>query len=227
MKCINVSTQQPQHATATQPAGGSCAPRTFAHCATRSSFLVAACLYRICLSIAEKEKQSFRPPPFDYTGPLRPAWVSPRLPVPAHIQRPDYATTGEPLNEKSSTIHINNAAEIKAIRASCKIGRAALDLAHRHCKPGVTTDQIDRVVHEFIISQDAYPSPLNYRFFPKSCCTSVNEVSVTYAAQRSAALPFFFLPHPHKEQSRSTMMIGLPPQSDFQLSDKTYTTISD
>ena len=41
--------------------------------------------------------------------------------------------------------------------------------------PGVTTEEIDRVVHEYIISQDAYPSPLNYYKFPRSCCTSVNE----------------------------------------------------
>jgi len=194
MKCTNVSAQQQQqqrNSNAASRPGRSCAPRTSAHSGPHPLiFLSLLLVYRICLSIAEKEKQSFRPPPFDYTGPLRPAWVSPRLPVPAHIQRPDYATTGEPLNEKSSTIHINNAAEIKAIRASCKIGRAALDLAHRHCKPGVTTDQIDRVVHDFIISQDAYPSPLNYRFFPKSCCTSVNEVSVTHAAQHGL---FFFL----------------------------------
>jgi len=43
-------------------------------------------------------------------------------------------------------------------------------------KPGVTTEEIDKVVHEFIISQDAYPSPLNYYSFPRSCCTSVNEI---------------------------------------------------
>jgi methionyl aminopeptidase len=43
-------------------------------------------------------------------------------------------------------------------------------------KPGVTTEEIDKAVHEFIISQDAYPSPLNYYSFPRSCCTSVNEI---------------------------------------------------
>jgi methionyl aminopeptidase len=125
------------------------------------------------LSSAEKERLAYRPPHFEYTGPLRPAWISPRRTVPPHIVGPDYALTGEPLNEKAMGIHINTPAEIKGIRAACKIGRAALDLAHRHIKPGVTTDEIDRIVHEFIISQDAYPSPLNYRHFPKSLCTSV------------------------------------------------------
>lgn len=118
----------------------------------------------------------FRPPHFDYTGPLRPAWVSPRRSVPPHIARPDYAETGEPKGENRATIHINTPAEIKGIRAACRLGRQALDLAHKHIRPGITTDEIDRIVHDFIISQDAYPSPLNYRWFPKSCCTSVNEV---------------------------------------------------
>jgi len=123
-----------------------------------------------------KERLSYKPPPFDYTGPLRPAWVSPRLPVPEHIQRPDYAKDGVPHGENGPGIHINTPAEIKGIRAACRIGRQALDIAHAAVKPGVTTDDIDRIVHDFIISKDAYPSPLNYRWFPKSCCTSVNEV---------------------------------------------------
>mmetsp|Transcript_3541 Transcript_3541/g.327 ORF Transcript_3541/g.327 Transcript_3541/m.327 type:complete len:105 (-) Transcript_3541:445-759(-) len=57
-----------------------------------------------------------------------------------------------------------------------KLARGALDLAHSLVKPGVTTDSIDKKVHEFIISNDAYPSPLNYHKFRKSICTSVNEV---------------------------------------------------
>lgn len=43
-------------------------------------------------------------------------------------------------------------------------------------KPGVTTDSIDKAVHDFLIANEAYPSPLNYYHFPKSLCTSVNEV---------------------------------------------------
>eukprot|EP01017_Pseudomicrothorax_dubius_P039054 TRINITY_DN5944_c0_g1_i3.p1 TRINITY_DN5944_c0_g1~~TRINITY_DN5944_c0_g1_i3.p1 ORF type:complete len:248 (-),score=64.08 TRINITY_DN5944_c0_g1_i3:702-1445(-) len=62
------------------------------------------------------------------------------------------------------------------MREVCLIGRKALDLGHSMVKPGVTTDEIDRAVHEFIIEQGAYPSPLNYYNFPKSLCTSVNEV---------------------------------------------------
>jgi methionyl aminopeptidase len=44
-----------------------------------------------------------------------------------------------------------------------------------HIRPGITTDEINTLVHEYIVSHDAYPSPLNYRGFPKSVCTSINE----------------------------------------------------
>jgi len=62
------------------------------------------------------------------------------------------------------------------MREACLIGRKALDLGHSMVKPGVTTDEIDRAVHDYIISQNAYPSPLNYHNFPKSLCTSINEI---------------------------------------------------
>ena len=66
--------------------------------------------------------------------------------------------------------------EIKGIRESCKLGRYILDEAHKIAKPGVTTNEIDVLVHELCIENEAYPSPLNYYDFPKSVCTSVNEV---------------------------------------------------
>lgn len=52
-----------------------------------------------------------------------------------------------------------------------QIGREVLDLGAQAIKAGVTTDEIDRIIHEAIISHDAYPSPLNYNHFPRSCCT--------------------------------------------------------
>lgn len=61
------------------------------------------------------------------------------------------------------------------IRAACKIGRGALDAGHAIIRPGITTEEIDKVVHEYIIGHGAYPSPLGYYNFPRSCCTSVNE----------------------------------------------------
>ena len=66
--------------------------------------------------------------------------------------------------------------EIAKSRASSLIARGAIDAAHRAIAPGVTTEEIDRIVHEYIISKDAYPSPLNYYKFPRSCCTSINEI---------------------------------------------------
>jgi methionyl aminopeptidase len=56
------------------------------------------------------------------------------------------------------------------------IGRNALDAGHAIVKPGVTTEEIDKVVHDYIIEHGAYPSPLGYYNFPRSCCTSINEV---------------------------------------------------
>src|SRR5258708_8710204 len=60
--------------------------------------------------------------------------------------------------------------------AAGRLAGQANQLAGEHCKPGVTTDEIDRVVHEFLCDNGAYPSTLGYRNFPKSCCTSLNEV---------------------------------------------------
>lgn len=117
-----------------------------------------------------------------FTGPLRPYPISSRRRVPEHISRPDYADDreGRPFSElrrkKSSIIAVASQEEIEHLRECCRIGREALDLAASMIKPGVTTDAIDEAVHNFIISRDAYPSPLNYWEFPKSCCTSVNEV---------------------------------------------------
>lgn len=66
--------------------------------------------------------------------------------------------------------------EIEAMRVVGKLARECLDEGAKVCAPGVTTDEIDRAVHEAAIERECYPSPLNYYNFPKSCCTSVNEV---------------------------------------------------
>lgn len=66
--------------------------------------------------------------------------------------------------------------EQNKLRHVCKLGREVLDIAGSHIRPGITTDEIDEIVHKATIERDAYPSPLNYRQFPKSVCTSVNEV---------------------------------------------------
>ena len=66
--------------------------------------------------------------------------------------------------------------EIEGMRVACRLGREVLDEAAAAIAPGVTTDEIDRICHEASVDRECYPSPLNYYNFPKSCCTSVNEV---------------------------------------------------
>jgi methionyl aminopeptidase len=117
-----------------------------------------------------------------YSGPLRPFPYSfkGRREVPSHIKKPDYAKSGQPniafqkLADK--TPPVNDAESIEKLRKTCRLARQALDLGHSMVKAGVTTEQIDEAVHNFIIENDAYPSPLNYYGFPRSCCTSVNEI---------------------------------------------------
>mmetsp|Transcript_47860 Transcript_47860/g.94803 ORF Transcript_47860/g.94803 Transcript_47860/m.94803 type:complete len:400 (+) Transcript_47860:36-1235(+) len=120
---------------------------------------------------------------FQFTGTLRPFQKTARRTVPEHIARPDYADhprgfpTSEDLDRRTNTsIRIYTPSEIELIRAACKIGREVLDLAGQAVRVGATGDEIDRVVHEATIERGAYPSPLNYHCFPKSVCTSVNEV---------------------------------------------------
>jgi methionyl aminopeptidase len=65
--------------------------------------------------------------------------------------------------------------DLKLMRASCRLAADTLVMIGPHIRAGITTDEINTLVHEFIVAHDAYPSPLNYRGFPKSVCTSVNE----------------------------------------------------
>lgn len=118
---------------------------------------------------------------FPFTGTLRPFAQSPTRALPPHINLPEYALTGVPVSEDtirgSSHLSILSTPEdINAMRTVCKLAREVLDEAGRAVRPGITTDQIDALVHAACIARGAYPSPLNYRGFPKSVCTSVNEV---------------------------------------------------
>lgn len=123
---------------------------------------------------------SGRRPGFSYTGTLRPFRVSPRRAVPDSIFKPDYFVDGDPKAEMAapakSTPPVLTPAQAKMVRRACLIGREIVDAAHRAIKPGVTTDEIDRIVHDKHLEYNAYPAPLNYLNFPKAVCTSVNEV---------------------------------------------------
>ncbi|CAN5565546.1 type I methionyl aminopeptidase [soil metagenome] len=105
---------------------------------------------------------------------LAPAVVSPRRPVPETIARPEYVDRAEPTPYDGP--EVKDADTIARMRVAGRIAAQALKEVGRHVAPGVTTDELDRVGHEFLCDHGAYPSTLGYRGFPKSLCTSVNEV---------------------------------------------------
>jgi methionyl aminopeptidase len=107
------------------------------------------------------------------TTQLRPGQVSPIRKVPADIPRPEYVgkktpRTGEPA--------VKSAEIIEKMRVASRIAAQALEEVGKNIVPGVTTDELDRIGHEFMLDHGAYPSTLGYRGFPKSLCTSLNEV---------------------------------------------------
>jgi len=105
--------------------------------------------------------------------------ISPKQHVPEHIACPPYAHTGKVFeHDIFGPFPVKEEHEIEGIRRSCQLARRILDYAGSLVAPGVTTDEIDAKVHKAIIDHGAYPSPLNYNGFPKSICTSVNEVVV-------------------------------------------------
>jgi methionyl aminopeptidase len=100
--------------------------------------------------------------------------------VPDTIVAPDYADGGIPTSELESrqqrSVPVRSPAQIAKLRRVCRAAREILDEGVRAVRAGATTDEIDRVVHDATLERGAYPSPLNYFHFPKSVCTSVNEV---------------------------------------------------
>lgn len=119
---------------------------------------------------------------FKFTGKLRPGLISPIRKVPAEIRRPDYALRADgasPSEEqayRTTKIPKYNDAKLEAIRSVGKIGRKVLEAGIAAAVVGATTESIDEAVHKACIEHNVYPSTLNYLKFPKSCCTSINEV---------------------------------------------------
>jgi methionyl aminopeptidase len=104
---------------------------------------------------------------------LQPGRVSPQRQVPSSITAPEYVGRKRPrLGEPD----VKDAETIERMRVAGRIAAQALEEVGRHVTPGVTTDELDRVGHEFLVSHGAYPSTLGYRGYPKSLCTSLNEV---------------------------------------------------
>ena len=107
-------------------------------------------------------------------GTLTPGTVSPRREVPSSIARPEYVDRPAPTPFEGP--EVKDAETVERIRVACRIAAQALTEVGRHVAPGVSTDELDRVGHEFLLDHGAYPSTLGYKSFPKSLCTSVNEV---------------------------------------------------
>ena len=106
--------------------------------------------------------------------PLVPGRLSPRRSVPASIARPEYVDRPAPAPFEGSDVQ--SAETIEAMRIAGRIAADALVEIGRNVRPGISTDELDRIGHEFLIDHGAYPSTLGYRGYPKSLCSSLNEV---------------------------------------------------
>jgi methionyl aminopeptidase len=112
--------------------------------------------------------------PRDHDGHLTPGRISAQRPVPVSIPRPEYVGKAAPAPYTGGDLY--DVGTIELIRESSRIASDAITAVGAAIVPGITTDELDRIAHEYVVSHDAYPSTLGYRGFPKSVCTSVNEV---------------------------------------------------
>ena len=111
--------------------------------------------------------------PITYAS-VAPGTLSRRRAVPASIARPEYVD--RPAPAKYTGLEVKDAETIEKMRIAGRIAAQAMEAAAAAIAPGVTTDTLDRIGHEFMLDHGAYPSTLGYRHYPKSLCTSVNEV---------------------------------------------------
>ena len=107
-------------------------------------------------------------------GTATPGHLSPQRGVPSNIERPEYMFHDGP--ERVHTGDIKDRETIEKIRRAGTIAADAMYEASAAIRPGITTDELDKIAHEYICDQGAYPSCLGYMGFPKSICTSINEV---------------------------------------------------
>jgi methionyl aminopeptidase len=112
--------------------------------------------------------------PRDESGHLTPGRLSPERTVPRTIPRPEYIGRREPRTGEHGDLY--TLAEVARIQDSGRIAAGALQAVGAAIRPGITTDELDAIAHRYLIEHGAYPSTLHYRGYPKSICTSVNEV---------------------------------------------------
>ncbi len=106
--------------------------------------------------------------------PLRPGRLSPTRLVPPEIPAPDYALSGTPEPEIESMV--KSPEVVDRMRRAGRAAAEVLAVVGAQVRPGITTDDLDALAHAESLARGAYPSPLNYNGYPKSLCTSVNEV---------------------------------------------------
>ncbi|KAL4227586.1 Methionine aminopeptidase 1D [Mactra antiquata] len=106
---------------------------------------------------------------------VTPGIVSPVRSVPSHITKPPYVTEGHERVQLSEP-EIKTTGQIESMWNSCKLARHVMDKVAKSLKVGMTTDEIDVLVHNECVANNAYPSPLLYKGFPKSVCTSINNI---------------------------------------------------
>lgn len=112
--------------------------------------------------------------PKNNAGRLIAGKVSPLLGVPTNISKPEYVGKAAPAPFNGSDVKTPE--QIEKIRIAGRIAAQAIEMLRSEIRPGVSTDRLDKLAHEFVLDHGAYPSALGYRGFPKSICTSVNEV---------------------------------------------------
>jgi methionyl aminopeptidase len=112
--------------------------------------------------------------PRDSSGHLLSGLIGPARNVPRAIARPEYVGKSGPREYRGSNIY--DAAQVELIREAGRIAARAVEAVGLGIRPGVTTDELDAIGHAYMIEHGAYPSTLGYRGYPKSVCTSINEV---------------------------------------------------
>lgn len=107
-------------------------------------------------------------------GPITPGTPSAPRTVPPWIPHPEYV--GKPAPARTSEPLVKDAATIEKMRHASRIAADALAVLGRAVRPGISTDELDGIGHDYLVNHGAYPSTLGYRGYPKSVCTSLNEV---------------------------------------------------
>jgi methionyl aminopeptidase len=131
---------------------------------------------RPMVHLSSAPNQKFRGKAIGNSHPIRPHEITKRQEVPSEIKKPSYAANGK-IPKVEPRLALHNSESIGKIKKSCHLAAEILDLACCMAKEGVTTNEIDEIVHEAIVNRGGYPSTLNYNGFPKSICLSVNEVA--------------------------------------------------